>query len=70
MNTSEEDQETELSKKEIQRLKHLETMRLYRKNNKEKCAEYQKKYYHRQKENNPEAYQNMLLRKKLYHEKK
>jgi hypothetical protein len=70
MNTSEEDQETELSKTEIQRLKHLETMRLYRKNNKEKCAEYQRKYYHRQKENNPEAYQNMLLRKKLYHEKK
>jgi hypothetical protein len=45
-------------------------MRQYRKNNKQKCAEYQKKYYHRQKENNPEAYQNMLLRKKLYHEKK
>jgi hypothetical protein len=70
MNTEPEIPETELSKKEIQRLKHLETMRLYRKNNKEKCAEYQKKYYHRQKENNPEAYQNMLLRKKLYHEKK
>ena len=68
MNTSEEEQ-PELSKTEINRLKHLERMKLYRKNNKQKCAEYQRKYYHRLKDTDPEAYKNMLYRKKLYHEK-
>lgn len=59
----------ELTKLELRRAKNAEAMREYRKNNKAKCAEYQKKYYHRVKEQNPEAHQKMLDRKKLNHKK-
>lgn len=54
----------EINNEEIQKKKHLQYVLKYQKTHPDVISAKMKKYYENKKNNNPEAYTNMLLKKK------